>query len=76
MNRPITERRQLLRDHMVEVGNHIKFSEMKTVTKKSQLSEMIKDVLQQGLEGRSHDSLQKCQMVARWYIFKPKSRFE
>ena len=53
MNRPVTERRQTLLDHMVEVGNNIKFSEMKLVTKKSELSDMIKDVLQQGLEGKS-----------------------
>ncbi len=52
MNRPVTERRKLLMDHMVEVGNNIKFSEMKLVTKKSQLSDMIKEVLQQGLEGK------------------------
>ena len=48
MNRPITERRKLLGDHMVEVGNNVKFSEMKLITKKSELSDMIKDVLQQG----------------------------
>ncbi len=53
MNRPVTERRKLLMDHMVEVGNNIKFSEMKLVTKKSQLSDMIKEVLQQGLEGKA-----------------------
>lgn len=52
MNRPISERRQHLLDHMVEVGNSVKFSEMKLVTKKSQLNDMIKDVLRQGLEGR------------------------
>ena len=37
----------------MEVGNNIKFSEMKLVTKKSELSDMIKEVLQQGLEGKS-----------------------
>jgi hypothetical protein len=36
---------------MVEVGNNVKFSEVKLITKKSELSDMIKDVLQQGLEG-------------------------
>jgi len=39
---------------MQEVGNNVKFSEMKLITKKSQLSEMIKDVLRQGLEGKGN----------------------
>jgi hypothetical protein len=51
MNRPISERRKFLVEHMVEVGNNVKFSEVKLITKKSELSDMIKDVLQQGLEG-------------------------
>ena len=36
---------------MVEVGNHVKFSEMEHITKKPQLGNMIKKVLDQGLEG-------------------------
>merc|ERR1719266_800273 len=36
---------------MVEVGNNVKFSEMKVIKKKQVLVEMIKEVLQQGLEG-------------------------
>ena len=51
MNRPIKERRRLLEKHMVEVGNHVKFSEMEHITKKTQLGNMIKKVLDQGLEG-------------------------
>ena len=51
MNRSIKERRRLLEKHMVEVGNHVKFSEMEHITKKPQLGNMIKKVLDQGLEG-------------------------
>jgi O-acetyl-ADP-ribose deacetylase (regulator of RNase III) len=51
MNKPIKERRRLLEKHMVEVGNHVKFSEMQHITQKSQLGDMIKRVLKQGLEG-------------------------
>ncbi len=51
MNKPIKERRRLLEKHMKEVGNHVKFSEMELITKKSQLGDMIKNVLKQGLEG-------------------------
>ena len=51
MNKPIKERRMLLEKHMEEVGNHVKFSEMNHITKKSQLADMIKSVLDQGLEG-------------------------
>ena len=51
MNKPIKERRKVLENQMVEVGNNIKFSELKVVNKKSQLAEMIKTVLEQGLEG-------------------------
>ena len=51
MNRSIRERRRLLEKHMVEVGNHVKFSEMEHITKKPQLGNMIKKVLDQGLEG-------------------------
>merc|ERR1719394_1143462 len=51
MNKPIKERRMLLEKHMEEVGNHVKFSEMNHITKRSQLADMIKSVLDQGLEG-------------------------
>ena len=51
MDKPIKERRKVLEKQMVEVGNSIKFSELKVVTKKSHLAEMIKTVLEQGLEG-------------------------
>ena len=44
IHRPIKERRKHLTQHMREVGNHIKFSEMEVVTKKQQLGDMIKKV--------------------------------
>lgn len=53
MSKSIKERRKFLTDHMVEVGNNVKFSEMKVITKKEQLANMIKDVLKKGLEGNS-----------------------
>ncbi len=52
MDKPVKERRKHLHDHMKEVGNHVKFSEMKVITKKQQLGDMIKRVLRQGLEGK------------------------
>ena len=51
MNTPLRKRKELLSKVMVEVGNNVKFSEAKIITKKSDLSEMIKDVLSKGLEG-------------------------
>ena len=51
MNKPIKERRKFLVDNMVEVGNRIKLSEIKHITKKQQLVDMIKEVLSLGLEG-------------------------
>jgi len=51
LNKPIRDRRTLLTQHMVEVKNVIKLSEMKIITQKSELTEMINDVLNLGLEG-------------------------
>ncbi|XP_069767007.1 DNA ligase 3 isoform X2 [Narcine bancroftii] len=51
MNRPISERKQFLRDNMIEIPNRIMFSEMKHVTKASDLGEMINRVIKEGLEG-------------------------
>lgn len=51
MNKPIKERRKFLVDNMVEVGNRIKLSEIKHITKKQQLVDMIKEVFSLGLEG-------------------------
>ncbi|XP_078278256.1 DNA ligase 3 isoform X2 [Rhinoraja longicauda] len=51
MNRPISERKQFLCDNMVEIPNRIMFSEMKHVTRASDLGEMINRVIKEGLEG-------------------------
>lgn len=48
---PIKKRRQILYDHMVEVQNHVMFSEQELIEKPSDLAKMIAKVLQLGLEG-------------------------
>ncbi|NXN10958.1 DNLI3 ligase, partial [Indicator maculatus] len=51
MDRPLSERRQFLHDNMVQIPNRILFSEMKQVTKASDLADMITRVIREGLEG-------------------------
>ncbi|XP_011377635.1 DNA ligase 3 [Pteropus medius] len=51
MDRPLCERRKFLHDNMVEIPNRIMFSEMKQVTKVSDLVDMINRVIREGLEG-------------------------
>uniref|UniRef100_A0A8C5HQQ7 DNA ligase n=1 Tax=Gouania willdenowi TaxID=441366 RepID=A0A8C5HQQ7_GOUWI len=51
MERPLCERRRFLQDNMVEVPNRILFSEMKHVTRASDLAQMITRVIREGLEG-------------------------
>ncbi|XP_025027583.1 DNA ligase 3 isoform X4 [Python bivittatus] len=51
MDRPLRERRRFLHDNMVEIPNRILFSEMKHVTKASDLADMINRVIREGLEG-------------------------
>ncbi|NXG54015.1 DNLI3 ligase, partial [Psilopogon haemacephalus] len=51
MDRPLSERRKFLHDNMVEIPNRILFSEMKHVTKASDLADMITRVIREGLEG-------------------------
>ncbi|NXF29718.1 DNLI3 ligase, partial [Nyctibius bracteatus] len=51
MDRPLCERRKFLKDNMVEIPNRILFSEMKHVTKASDLADMITRVIREGLEG-------------------------
>ncbi|XP_051786734.1 DNA ligase 3 isoform X1 [Erpetoichthys calabaricus] len=51
MDRPLCERRKFLHDNMVEIPNRILFSEMKHVTKGSDLADMINRVIREGLEG-------------------------
>ncbi|NXI43814.1 DNLI3 ligase, partial [Galbula dea] len=51
MDRPLCERRKFLHDNMVEIPTRILFSEMKHVTKASDLADMITRVIREGLEG-------------------------
>ena len=51
MSRPVRERRQLLEQQVVEVGHHVKLSDLTKISTKSQLAGQIKSVLAQGLEG-------------------------
>lgn len=51
ISKPIKERRKMLHEVMVEVGNNVKFSEACLVTKKAQLATQISEVLKKGLEG-------------------------
>ncbi|CAG5046293.1 unnamed protein product [Parnassius apollo] len=48
---PIKKRRQVLHDNMVEVKNHVMFSEQQLIKKSADLAKMIAMVLQLGLEG-------------------------
>ncbi|XP_022127272.2 DNA ligase 3 [Pieris rapae] len=51
MDMPIKRRRQFLYENMVEVKNHIMFSEQQLIRKPADLATMIAEVLQLGLEG-------------------------
>lgn len=51
MDRPLNERRKFMRENMIEIPNHILFSEMKHVTKAADLADMITRVIREGLEG-------------------------
>ncbi|KAM5215805.1 DNA ligase 3 isoform 1-T1 [Hipposideros larvatus] len=51
MDRPLCERRKFLHDNMVEIPNRIMFSEMKRVSRASDLVDMINRVIREGLEG-------------------------
>lgn len=48
---PIRKRREILHQNMVEVTNHVMFSEQKMIQKPSDLAKMIAEVLELGLEG-------------------------
>ncbi|XP_026318532.1 DNA ligase 3 [Hyposmocoma kahamanoa] len=48
---PIRKRREILLEHMVEVKNHVMFSEQELIKKPADLAKMIAKVLQLGLEG-------------------------
>ncbi|XP_030761984.1 DNA ligase 3 isoform X2 [Sitophilus oryzae] len=51
INKPLKERKQILHDNMIEVQNHIVFSEMKEIDEPKTLAKMIAKVLKLGLEG-------------------------
>lgn len=51
MHKPIKERRKILKENMIEIPNHILFSESEIVHKAKDLAAMIAKVLQLGLEG-------------------------
>ncbi|XP_047532095.1 DNA ligase 3 [Vanessa atalanta] len=51
IDKPIRKRRQILDEIMVEVKNHVMFSEQQLIYKPADLANMIAKVLQLGLEG-------------------------
>ncbi|CAH2085383.1 unnamed protein product [Euphydryas editha] len=51
IDKPIKKRRQILHEIMVEVKNHVMFSEQELINKPADLANMIAKVLQLGLEG-------------------------
>ena len=51
MNTPLQERRKLLTQNMVEVGNSVKISNLKIIKGNKDLVGMVKEVFQKGLEG-------------------------
>lgn len=50
-HKPLKLRKKILQDNMVEIKNHIMFSEMKEIHKADDLTRMIAKALQLGLEG-------------------------
>ncbi|CAH0380784.1 unnamed protein product [Bemisia tabaci] len=51
LDKPIKERKRILKDNMIEIPNHIVFSEMEEIHEPKELENMISKVLKQGLEG-------------------------
>ncbi|KGL93378.1 DNA ligase 3 [Charadrius vociferus] len=66
MDRPLCERRKFLHDNMVEIPNRILFSEMKHVTKASDLADMITRVIREGLEGLVLKDLKADGLLSDW----------
>lgn len=50
-NKPLKQRKQILKDNMTEIKNHIMFSEMQEIHDPDELKQMIAHVLKEGLEG-------------------------
>ncbi|KAJ8980791.1 hypothetical protein NQ317_004793 [Molorchus minor] len=51
IDKPITYRKKILKENMIEISNHIVFSEVEEIRKPKELAEMIAKVLKLGLEG-------------------------
>ncbi|XP_063237948.1 DNA ligase 3 isoform X2 [Bacillus rossius redtenbacheri] len=51
LDKPIKERRKILLDNMIEIPNHVLFSEVEEVHEPKDLESLITKVLKQGLEG-------------------------
>ncbi|NWT41553.1 DNLI3 ligase, partial [Chroicocephalus maculipennis] len=66
MDRPLCERRKFLHDNMVEIPNRILFSEMKHVTKASDLADMITRVIREGLEGLVLKDIKADDLLSDW----------
>ncbi|NXK17717.1 DNLI3 ligase, partial [Arenaria interpres] len=66
MDRPLSERRKFLHDNMVEIPNRILFSEMKHVTKASDLADMITRVIREGLEGLVLKDIKAGDLLCDW----------
>lgn len=49
--KPIKERKRILKENMIEIKNHIVFSEMEEIYRADELKRMIAKVLKEGLEG-------------------------
>lgn len=50
-DKPLKDRKQILKDNMTEIPNHIVFSEMQVIHDPEDLKQMIARVLKEGLEG-------------------------
>ncbi|KAJ8931448.1 hypothetical protein NQ314_015632 [Rhamnusium bicolor] len=51
INKPISYRKNILQENMIEIPNHVVFSEMEEIHKHQELAKMIAKVLKLGLEG-------------------------
>lgn len=50
-NKPIKERKRILKENMIEIKNRVMFSELQEIYKPDELKQMIAHVLKDGLEG-------------------------
>ncbi|KAL4707273.1 hypothetical protein ACJJTC_019811 [Scirpophaga incertulas] len=72
---PIAMRRKILHENMVEVKNHIMFSEQELIKKPSDLAKMIAKVLQLGLEGLVLKDLQSTYEPGKRHWLKVKKDY-